>query len=331
MTVGEGTDPAVERVGGPAVERVGGPSVERMGGPADERVGGPATGPATGPVTVRRPDATPADGSPVLEVDGVSVAFGGRTVLDDVSFEVRHGEFTGLIGSNGVGKTTLLRVILGTQRPASGEVRLRGASDPRQRGTGIGYVPQKVLLDPDVPIRARDLVALGIDAHRFGLRRRTRAQADLVEQVLHDVDATRFADHRVGSLSGGEQQRVLIAHALVSRPELLILDEPLANLDPGSVQEIVALLHRVATDHGVAILLSAHEMNALLPVMDRIVYLTNGRAASGTTDEVVRSDVLSRLYGHHVDVLRLHGRVLVVAEPGQDRDDIPDHPTLTVN
>jgi zinc/manganese transport system ATP-binding protein len=149
--------------------------------------------------------------------------------------------------------------------------------------------------------------------------------------MLHDVDAERFADHRVGSLSGGEQQRIFIAHALISQPTLLLLDEPLANLDPKSVQEIVALLHRVARDHQVAILLSAHEMNALLPVMDRIVYLTDGRAASGTTDEVVRSEVLSKLYGHHVDVLKLHGRVLVVAEPGQDNEDIPQHPTLTVS
>jgi zinc/manganese transport system ATP-binding protein len=110
-----------------------------------------------------------------------------------------------------------------------------------------------------------------------------------------------------------------------------LLDEPLANLDPRSVQEIVALLHRVSSDHQVAVLLSAHEMNALLPVMDRIVYLTNGRAASGTTDEVVRSDVLSALYGHHVDVLKLHGRVLVVAEPGPEDHEIPEHSTLTVN
>jgi zinc/manganese transport system ATP-binding protein len=146
--------------------------------------------------------------------------------------------------------------------------------------------------------------------------------------MLVDVDAEHFADTRVGSLSGGEQQRILIAHALISQPSLLLLDEPLANLDPKSVQEVVALLHRVTKDHGVAVLLSAHEMNALLPVMDRIVYLTNGRAASGTTDEVVRSDVLSALYGHHVDVLKLHGRVFVVAEPGDE--EIPEHSTLTV-
>jgi len=272
----------------------------------------------------------PADaGTPVLEVEGVSVAFSGRTILDAVTFQIRAGEFTGLIGSNGVGKTTLLRVILGLQRPGSGGVRVLGAPRAR-RSRSLGYVPQKVLLDPDVPMRARDLVALGIDAHRFGVARRSKHQRKRVDEMLHAVNAERFANSRVGSLSGGEQQRVLIAHALISQPKLLLLDEPLANLDPKSVQEIVALLHRLSTDHQVAILLSAHEMNALLPVMDRIVYLTGGRAASGTTDEVVRPEVLSKLYGYHVDVLRLHGRVLVVAEPGAGSHDIPDHPPLTV-
>jgi len=267
---------------------------------------------------------------PVLGVEKISVSFSGRKILDEVSFEVRSGEFTGLIGSNGVGKTTLLRTILGLQRPDAGVIRVLGAPlSPRSRT--LGYVPQKIVIDPDIPMRARDFVALGLDAHRYGFARRTARQHELVEEMLHDVDAERFANHRVGSLSGGEQQRVFIAHALISQPKLLLLDEPLANLDPKSVQEIVALLHRVARDHRVAILLSAHEMNALLPVMDRIVYVTDGRAASGTTDEVVRSEVLSKLYGHHVDVLKLHGRVLVVAEPGQDNEDIPEHPTLTVS
>jgi zinc/manganese transport system ATP-binding protein len=268
--------------------------------------------------------------APVLEVDHVTVSFGGRTILDEVSFDVRHGEFTGLIGSNGVGKTTLLRAILGLQRLDSGEIRVEGETLSRRNHT-LGYVPQKVALDADIPMRARDFVALGLDAQRYGFSRRTKAQRDRVDEILRDVDAERFGDSRVGSLSGGEQQRVLIAHALVGEPSLLLLDEPLANLDPKSVQEIVSLLHSVASDHGVAVLLSAHEMNALLPVMDRIVYVTNGRAASGTTDEVVQSDVLSALYGHHVDVLKLHGRVLVVAEPGQDDAEIPQHPTLTVN
>jgi zinc/manganese transport system ATP-binding protein len=137
--------------------------------------------------------------------------------------------------------------------------------------------------------------------------------------MLAAVDASRFASARVGNLSGGEQQRVMIAHALISRPRLLLLDEPLANLDLRSGQEIISLLARIAREQQIAVLLSAHEMNPLLPVMDRIVYLAGGRAASGPTDEVVTTEVLSRLYGHQVDVLHVHGRVLVVAGSGDDQ------------
>jgi zinc/manganese transport system ATP-binding protein len=250
----------------------------------------------------------------VLTVDGVSVTLSGRQILDEVSFGIGAGEFTGLIGPNGAGKTTLLRVILGLQRPTRGQVTVGGR--PRSaRNRSIGYVPQKVLLDPDMPMRARDLVALGIDGNRYGLRLPSRHRAGAVREMLQAVDAERFADARVGNLSGGEQQRVLIAQALISRPRLLLLDEPLANLDPGSGQEIVSLLARIAREQQIAVLLSSHEINPLLPVMDRIVYLAGGRAASGPAGEVVTTEVLSRLYGHHVDVLHVHGRVLVVAGP----------------
>ena len=248
----------------------------------------------------------------ILHVDQVSVTLSRRQILDDVSFTVHAGEFTGLIGPNGAGKTTLLRVILGLQRPTSGQVSVLGR--PRSpRNQPIGYVPQKVLLDPDMPMRAKDLVALGMDGHRYGLRLPSKDRGEAVRAMLHAVDADRFADARVGNLSGGEQQRVLIAHALISRPRLLLLDEPLANLDLRSGQAIIALLARIAREQQIAVLLSAHEINPLLPVMDRVVYLAGGRAASGPTDQVVTSEVLTRLYGHHVDVLHVHGRVLVVA------------------
>jgi zinc/manganese transport system ATP-binding protein len=254
----------------------------------------------------------------ILAVDGVSVSLGGRQILDEVSFAIGAGQFTGLIGPNGAGKTTLLRVILGLQRPAAGNVAVLGR--PRSlRAQPVGYVPQKVLLDPDMPMRARDLIALGLDGSRYGLRLPSRPRGQAVAEMLHAVDAERFADARVGNLSGGEQQRVLIAHALISRPRLLLLDEPLANLDLRSGQEIISLLARIAAEQQIAVLLSAHEMNPLLPVMDRIVYLAGGRAASGPAGEVITTDVLSRLYGHHVDVLHVHGRVLVVAGPGDDQ------------
>ena len=193
----------------------------------------------------------------------------------------------------------------------------------------MGYVPQKIMLDPDMPLRARDLVALGIDGTRFGIPLPSRQRREAVDEMLHAVDAEGFADARVGTLSGGEQQRVLIAHALIGRPQLLLLDEPLANLDLKSGQEVVTLLDRIADEQQIAVLLSAHEMNPLLPVMDRIVYLAGGRAASGTTDEVVRDDVLSALYGYEVHVHTLHGRILVVAGP-MEQPGLPSDPTLRV-
>jgi zinc/manganese transport system ATP-binding protein len=254
-----------------------------------------------------------------LGVDGVSVRLAGREVLHDVTFSIRPGEFVGLIGSNGAGKTTLLRVILGLQPTTAGQVRIGG--EPRSRRTpAIGYVPQRIQLDPDMPLRARDLVGLGLDGHRLGIPLPSRRRRQLVDEMLRAVDAGSFADARVGNLSGGEQQRVLIAHALISRPSLLLLDEPLANLDIASEQEIVALLGRIAKEQQIAVLISAHDMNPLLPVMDRIVYMAAGRAASGTTSEVVRGEVLSQLYGHHVDVIHVHGRILVVAGRGDGLD-----------
>jgi zinc/manganese transport system ATP-binding protein len=255
----------------------------------------------------------------LLTVENVSVGFSGREILREVGFGIRPGEFTGLIGSNGAGKTTLLRVILGLQTPDAGRVLLAG--QPRSRRNPlIGYVPQKFSLDPDLPVRTRDLVGLGLDGHKLGIGWPSRARRALVDEMLEAVGAERFADSRIGQLSGGEQQRALIAHALISRPRLLLLDEPLANLDLRSGYDVVALLAGIAREQGIAILISAHEMNPLLPVLDRVVYLAEGRAASGTVEEVVQSEVLSRLYGRRVDVLHVRGRVLVVAGTG-DEDD----------
>ncbi len=248
----------------------------------------------------------------VLAVEDVSASLGGRLILDRVSFSIERGGFCGLIGSNGAGKTTLLRVILGLIAPSGGRVVVSGGTQSRSNPQ-IGYVPQKIVLEPDVPLRARDLVGLGLDGHRFGISRPTAKRRLAVDEMLDAVGATPFAEARIGKLSGGEQQRVMIAQALIGRPKLLLLDEPLANLDIRSAAEVVELLARIATEQHIAILLSAHDMNPLLPFMDRVVYLADGRAVSGTTDEVVRTDTLSRLYGHHVEVIRVDGRVLVVS------------------
>lgn len=252
-----------------------------------------------------------------LVVDHLSVRLAGRMILEDVGFTLAGGEFCGLIGANGSGKTTLLRTILGFTTPVSGEIRMGAVGDTRGAAP-VGYVPQKILLDPQLPLRARDVVALGLDGHRLGLPLPSKAREARVEEMLGAVGAAAFADRRIGDLSSGQQQRILVAHALVRRPRLLLLDEPLANLDVRSAAGIVALLRQLCDTYHVAVLLSAHDMNSLLSFMDRIVYLANGRAASGRTDEVVRTDVLSRLYGHSVDVVHVRGRVVVIAAEGAD-------------
>jgi zinc/manganese transport system ATP-binding protein len=244
----------------------------------------------------------------VLAVRQASLSISGRDILRDIDFALEAGEFCGLIGANGSGKTTLLRMILGFVAPSSGSVGLEG----RGRAS-IGYVPQKFMLDPYMPMRARDLVALGLDGNRLGVPLASKKRRRQVDEMLEAVDAARFADQRIGSLSGGQQQRALIAHAMIRRPRLLLLDEPLANLDVGSVAAIVPLLRRMSREFQTTVLLSAHDMNPLLSVMDRIVYLAHGRAATGSIDAVVRSEVLSQLYGYHIDVVRVHGRVMVVA------------------
>lgn len=252
-------------------------------------------------------------GSDVLAIRHASVCLSGRRVLKDIDFTLQPGQFCGLIGANGSGKTTLLRMILGLRPPSHGSVVVDGAGRP-----SIGYVPQQYALDPFMPMRARDLVSLGLDGHRLGVPLPSRRRRRTVEEMLDAVEAGAFAEQRIGSLSGGQQQRVLIAHAMIRRPRLLLLDEPLANLDMRSVAGIVGLLHRMSRDFRTTVLLSAHDMNPLLAAMDRIVYLAHGHAASGTTETVVRSEVLSRLYGYPIEVIRVQGRVLVMAAADND-------------
>jgi zinc/manganese transport system ATP-binding protein len=263
------------------------------------------------------------DCSSVLEVSDLTVSLGGRVVLDKVSFELTRGSVTGLIGPNGAGKTTLLRTILGFEAPRSGSVQ-HSCGDGSKKAK-IGYVPQKIRLDPDMPLRARDLVGLGLDGSRLGFALPSRRRRKLIEDALGAVGASELADIRVGRLSGGEQQSVLIAHAVIRQPDLLLLDEPLANLDLRSEHEIVSIVARLAREQRIAVLVSTHDVNPLLGVMNQVIYLAKGRAASGSADEVIATDVLSALYGHHVDVLRVHGRIVVSASPGTFSTYVDNH------
>ncbi|MCB0929552.1 MAG: ABC transporter ATP-binding protein [Mycobacterium sp.] len=241
-------------------------------------------------------------GAPALEFDDVSVVRGGRLIWSEGTFDVPAGGITAVIGSNGSGKTTLLQLVLGLVPAASGKVRVLGRA-PGESAAEIGYVPQHYAEGVGDAIRACDAVLLGLVGHRWGFGRARADQRDRVDAVLAAVGAEGFAGRRLSELSGGQRQRVAIAEALVSRPRLLILDEPLTAIDLRTQREIVALLARVRDEFDVTVLVVAHDLNPLLGILDSAIYLLDGHAHFDTMDSVVDADLLSHLYGTSVQVV----------------------------
>jgi len=260
-----------------------------------------------------------------VEFQGVTVALGARVVLDDVDFLIEEAEFVGVLGPNGAGKTTLMRAILGLVRPARGAIRVLGRT--AERGNpAVGYLPQTRARSVTVRLSGRDFLASGIHGERWGLPLSTRAVRNEVDAALELVGAGALAQRPLAALSGGERQRVLIAQALLGRPRLLLLDEPLMSLDPRHQHEVVELVRRVQQQLRIAVLFSAHELNPLLSALDRVLYLGNGHAALGPVADVINGPALSRLYGTDIEVVRLNGRFFVMSG-GHDmeRDDHRHH------
>jgi zinc/manganese transport system ATP-binding protein len=250
----------------------------------------------------------------VIEAFGLAAGYNGTPVWEDVSFTVEAGEFIAVLGPNGAGKSTLFRMLLGLLGPRGGRLEVFGRQ-PRRGDPAIGYVPQGRTLDPDLPIRGRDLVHLGLDGHRWGfaLPAAERGDGGRVRDAIRAAGAEGYADRPVGRVSGGEQQRLLLGHALVGRPRLLLLDEPLANLDLRNQAAMAGLVAGLARDQGLTVLLIAHDVNPLLGLVDRVLYVARGRMVIGSPRELITTETLSRLYGTHVEVLRdSHGRVFVV-------------------
>jgi zinc/manganese transport system ATP-binding protein len=259
-----------------------------------------------------------------IELEQVTLARGGRTVLSNVDIAIRSGEFVGVFGPNGAGKTTLLHAILGLIRPAAGKLRVLGA-EPARGNRKAGYLPQQHASVADFRLRGRDFVASALHGERWGLPVLDRGGADEVNRVIAVVEAEALAARPLSELSGGELQRLLLAQALVGRPKLLLLDEPLISLDPHFQQSIVELVRNIQQSDGMTVLFTAHELNPLLGAMDRVLYLGGGRARLGSVDEVVTGDVLSQLYGAPIDVLRVNGRIVVLATHGLFEADAHRH------
>jgi zinc/manganese transport system ATP-binding protein len=263
-------------------------------------------------------------GEPAIAVEDAAVRIGRRAIWSGVSMRVQRGEFVALLGANGSGKSTLLKVLLGALPAAAGEVSVLGRRPGASSGA-IGYLPQRRSFAPETRLRGSDVVRLGLDGDRWGLplpvsfgraAARGRETRRRVAEVVELVGAAGYADRPIGELSGGEQQRLLIAQALVRRPELLLLDEPLDSLDLANQGSVAALVAKICRSEGVAALLVAHDVNPLLAYLDRVVYLAAGHAVEGPVEQVVTTRTLTRLYGVPVEVLRASdGRLVVVGQP----------------
>lgn len=264
-----------------------------------------------------RTDQTPARipaqalAPPAVRLRGARLVYGPRVLWNSLDLDIAPGEFLALLGPNGSGKTSLLRVLLGLQPLSAGTVAIRG-QPVRHGNRTVGYIPQQRALDPTLTLRGRDLVGLGLDGHRWGFGLPSARRRARVLEALDAVGARHYADAPVGLLSGGEQQRLRVAQALVGDPDVLLCDEPLLSLDLAYQQVVSELIDTRRRAANTAVLFVTHEINPVLPLVDRILYLVGGRFRIGATDEVMTSEVLSELYRTEVDVVAVRGRLVVV-------------------
>ncbi len=258
--------------------------------------------------------------TPALTMRAASLSYGDRTLWSGLDLVVQPGEFLAVLGPNGTGKTSLLRVLLGLTPLTQGSCTVGGRA--LHRGNpAIGYIPQHRGFDADVPLRARDLVRLGIDGHRWGVGLPNASRRRRVDKLLREVGASSYADVPLGQLSGGEQQRLRVAQALATDPRLLLCDEPLLSLDLHHQQLVVSLIEARRRQHDTAVLFVTHEINPVLPLVDRVLYIIDGAFRLGTPDQVMTSSVLTELYGSPVEVIRRDDRLVVLG----GSDVIPAH------
>ncbi len=264
---------------------------------------------------------------PVLSIKNGTLRFGKRTLWENLELTIKPGEFLVILGPNGTGKTSLLKAMLGLNELSGGTIRIQGEL-PHRGNSQIGYIPQQKAFDRDLPIRGRDLVHFGLDGHRFGFVRHDKNAWHRVDEVIKEVGASNYADKPIGLLSGGEQQRLRVAQALLGKPDLLLCDEPLLSLDLKSQQAVSELINSYRQRFNTAVMFVTHDINPVLSMVDRVLYLVGGKWAIGTPEEVLNTKSLSRLYGTTIDVLRVRDRIIVV-NTNDNEHHIDKHPPET--
>jgi zinc/manganese transport system ATP-binding protein len=252
----------------------------------------------------------------VASFDAVAAGYPGRVIWRDLDLTIDAGEYVAVLGGNGTGKTTLLKLLLGMLQPVAGEIQVLGS--PVRRGDRrVGYVPQHREFDRDMPARGVDLVGLAARGHRFGFGRLPADTASRVSAAIETVGAASYATAPVGLLSGGEQQRLRIASAIVDQPRLILADEPLNSLDLAGQRQVADLFDAQRRETGASVIVVTHDVNPLLPHVDRVLYFARGRWVAGTPAEILTSERLSQLYGVDVDVVRVRDHVVIVGAPDE--------------
>jgi zinc/manganese transport system ATP-binding protein len=262
--------------------------------------------------------------APAIAFQCLGLRYGSHEVISDFSGTIAPGEFVAVLGPNGAGKSTLLKALLGIMPAAAGSIEIFGHG-PHRGCTQIGYMPQWRSHGASASLSGRAYLHAVIDGHRWGFSVPSRAREETVIQALRAVDAESFADRPFSVLSGGERQRISLAQSLLGEPRILLLDEPLLNLDPRRQGELIDIVNDIRRKQDVTVLFVGHDINPLTKVVDRVLYVAGGRAALGTVDEVINSEALTRLYHTPMKVLKLEDMLFILAQDQRTIENAEHH------
>jgi zinc/manganese transport system ATP-binding protein len=260
-----------------------------------------------------------------ITINHLTLGYAQKPIIEDFSTHIEPGKFVGIFGPNGAGKSTLLRAILGLVKPSAGKIMV--LDQPCRRGNShIGYLSQFREYASANLLSGRAYLSAVSQGFHWGLPWLNQAAKQQIEDVIALTQVQSFVDRAYSQLSGGERQRLALAQALIGQPKILLLDEPLSGLDPAQQEKIVHLIQDIQRQTQLTVLFTAHDLNPLLGVMEQVIYLAHGKAASGSVAEVVNSEKLSWLYSAPIKVIQQDQHLFVIHEHLGSNIHAHDHP-----